>query len=199
MVGAALFVRTINVRGKMWQVICSNPQLTSFRSQVVCPRPNTFRQTRKFLHAMLKTSSTCWTLIIRCIRLTIFFKFENKGPMKKPRSLSLCLSLRRRTWRLELTDATGLFEAGINVFEETDCQKQRTATTRQEVMRMLTWLWHCLAKEEVFRDSCTDTCIFGQWNWWSRLPAYISRDSAFPLNYHLLSYHFLCQSLFLCW
>jgi len=39
-----------------------------------------------------------------------------------------------------LTEEPGLFEARIKVFEETDCPEQRTATTRQEVMRMLNWL-----------------------------------------------------------
>jgi beta-N-acetylglucosaminidase len=41
---------------------------------------------------------------------------------------------------LKLTEELAFFEAGIKVFKETDCQEQRTATTRQEVMRMLTWL-----------------------------------------------------------
>jgi hypothetical protein len=41
---------------------------------------------------------------------------------------------------LKLTEDLGLFEAGIKVFEGTDCQEQRTTTTTQEVMRMLTWL-----------------------------------------------------------
>jgi beta-N-acetylglucosaminidase len=41
---------------------------------------------------------------------------------------------------LKLTEELGLFEDRIKVFEETDCQEQRTATTRQEVMRMLNWL-----------------------------------------------------------
>jgi hypothetical protein len=41
---------------------------------------------------------------------------------------------------LKLTEELGVFEAGIKVFEETDCQEQRTTKTREEVMRMLTWL-----------------------------------------------------------
>jgi hypothetical protein len=41
---------------------------------------------------------------------------------------------------LKLTEDLRLFEVRMKVFEETDCQEQRTATTRQEVMRMLNWL-----------------------------------------------------------
>lgn len=168
----------------MWQVICSNPQLTPFSSHVVCPRPNTFRQTRRFLHAMLKTSSTCWTLIIRYIRQKIFWNSKAKGHWKS-----------REAWA-----SAWVWGEGHDVFKINwgawnlwswhqgvwgNCQEQRTAATRQEVMRMLTWLRYCLAKEEVFRDSCIYACIFGQWKWWSKIPAYSSRDSAFSLNYHL--------------
>lgn len=39
---------------------------------------------------------------------------------------------------LKFTEELRPFEAGIKVSEDTDCQEERTATTRQVVMRMLT-------------------------------------------------------------
>jgi len=63
--------------------IHSSPWFTSFRSCVVCPRTNTSSQTRNFVRTMLRISSSCWTTMFRSSRLTVFWKFGSKAPVKK--------------------------------------------------------------------------------------------------------------------
>ena len=59
------------------------------------PRPTVLNQARKFVRPMPGISSNIWATMIRVSRLTILLKFRSQAPLKKPRNLSLSLSLKQ--------------------------------------------------------------------------------------------------------
>ena len=93
------------------------PRLTSSHLTSFAPRHNTWRQARRLVPAMLKTSSSCWKPMIRNSRSTIFSKFGSKASLKKLRNLSLSLKERTMT-ALKSGAGLGLIEAGVKVLED---------------------------------------------------------------------------------
>jgi hypothetical protein len=140
---------------------------------------------------MLKTSSSCWSPIIRTSHTMILLKSGSKVSLKK-------LSLRSGLWRFwsSLRGSDWLQLASR-------CLRTLTGTSsdRQKLDR---WSWRCLLwgdsvgegvfvspdfgalfLQVIFTDSCVATCTVGHRRWWSRWSAYSSRGSTSRLNCHL--------------
>jgi hypothetical protein len=98
------------------------------------PIPKILTQVSKPVHIMLKKSLSCWTTTISSSHLTMLLKFWSKASLKKLRNLRM--SLRKNPqWFQSWVRGLG----SLQKFADTNSNKLRAATTRQENTSIFAW------------------------------------------------------------